>query len=62
MKMKELKDAGELLAKACAAYHKTVADKTKCEPEELTSQLKINDDDHLYKIVITAELFDDDND
>ena len=60
MKMKELRDAGELLAKACAEYHKTVADKAKCEPEELTSQLKINDGDHLYEIVITAESLDTD--
>lgn len=60
-KMTELRDAGELLAKACTAYHKAVADKAKCEPEELTSQLKINDGDHLYGIVITAELLDDDS-
>lgn len=60
--MKNLKDAGELLAKACAAYHKTVADMSKCEPEELTSQLKINDGEHLYKIIITAEPLNNDND
>lgn len=61
MKMRELKDAGELLAKACAAYHNAVAVKSKCEPDELTSQLTINDDEYIYKIVITADSLDDDD-
>lgn len=58
--MKELRDAGELLAKACAAYHKEVAVKSKCEPDELTSQLTINDAKYIYRIIVTAEPLDND--
>lgn len=60
-KMKELKDAGELLAKAFIAYHLEVAKASECEPDELTSQLTINDDEYIYKIVITADPLDDDD-
>lgn len=61
MKMRELKDAGELLAKAMIAYHLEVAKASECEPDELTSQLTINDDEYIYKIVITADPLDDDS-
>lgn len=60
MKNMDLRDAGELLAKACTAYHNAVAVKSKCEPDELTSQLTINDDEYIYKIMVTAEPLDDD--
>lgn len=59
-KMTELREAGELLAKAMVCYHNEVAEKSKCEPDELTSQLTMNDDEYIYKIVITAEPLDDD--
>ena len=62
MKMKNLRDAGEILAKACVAYHMEVAKESKCEPDELTSQLAINDSEYVYKIKIIAEPLDDEDD
>lgn len=61
-KMRELRDAGELLAKAMVCYHEEVAEKSKCEPDELTTQLTINDDKYIYKIVVNVERLDDDDD
>lgn len=58
--MEYLRDAGELLAKACTAYHNAVAVKSKCKPDELTSTLNIDDGDYIYKIMITAEPLDED--
>lgn len=61
MKNKDnLRGAGELLAKAFIAYHLGVAKESECKPDELTSQLTINDDEYIYKIVITADPLDDD--
>lgn len=57
-----LRGAGELLAKAMMAYHLEVAKASECEPDELTSQLTMNDDKYIYKIVITADPLDDDDD
>lgn len=62
MKMKELRDAGELLAKAMVCYHEEVAEKSKCEPDELITQLTINDDKYIYKIVVNVERIGEDND
>lgn len=60
MKNKDnLRGTGELLAKAFIAYHLEVAKASECEPEDLTSQLTINDDEYIYKIVITADPLDD---
>lgn len=61
-KMTELREAGELLAKAMVCYHNEVAEKSKCEPDELTSQLTINDNEYIYRIVVNAESLDDDDD
>lgn len=58
--MKGMKGFGELMAKTCAAYHNDLAEKSECDPDELTTQLNINDDNYIYKIVITAEPLDDD--
>lgn len=60
-KMRELRDAGELLANAMACYHEEVAEKSKCKPEELTTQLTINDNEYIYRIVVNAEPLDDDD-
>lgn len=60
MTKKELRAAGEKLAEICAAYHKEVAEDAECRSDELVSQIKINDSEYLYKIIITAEPLDDD--
>lgn len=58
--MKDMKSLGELPAKICAAYHNQLAKKSECDPDDLTTQLNINDDNYIYKIIITAEKLDED--
>ena len=60
MNKQEIRKAGGMLAKACIVYHEAVAENQKCEPDELTSTLNIDDSEYIYKIVITAEPLDDD--
>lgn len=60
-KMRELRDLGEMLAKAIVCYHEEVAEKSKCKPDELTTQLTIDDNEYIYRIVVNAEPLDDDD-
>lgn len=48
MTMKDLKSLGELPAKICAVYHNQLAERSECDPNELTTQLNINDDKYIY--------------
>ena len=59
MNDRELRNVGEVLAKATAVYHKAVAENSKCRPDELTSNININDSEYLYKIIIKAEPLND---
>lgn len=61
MTRKELRVVGEKLAEMCAIYHKEVAENSGCKSDELVSQMKINNSEYLYKIIITAEPLDDDS-
>lgn len=60
MTRKELRVVGEKLAEMCAIYHKEVAENSGCKSDELVSQMTINDDEYIYKIVINADPLDDD--
>lgn len=63
MTRKELRVVGEKLAEMCAIYHKEVAENSGCKSDELVSLMKIDNSEYLYKIIISAEpLDDDDND
>ena len=60
MNKKELRAAGEKLAEMCAAYHKEVAENSKCRSDQLVNQIEIDDSEYIYKIIIIAESPDDD--
>lgn len=61
MNKRQLRDAGGMLAKACIVYHEAVAENQECKPNELTSTLNVETDNYIYKIVVTAEPLDDED-